>query len=226
MITDRPDDIKINEVIQNILNGDIDLYALIVKAYDRYLYKIGRSYGFDHATTEDLMQETFVNAYLHLKDFENRSTFKTWISRIMLHQCYYKKNRSKFRKEAASGDTEGERLQPVFVTPIGKPEKMTSNKELRENLERAIVKMPDDYRIVFTLRELNGLNVRETATALGLTEGNVKVRLNRAKGLLRTELEKTYRLEEIFEFNLVYCDGLVKRVMEEIKALNRSSGDR
>lgn len=223
MTTDVPDEIKIDEVIQSILKGDTGLYAMIVKAYNKYLYKIGRSYGFDHATTEDLMQETFVNAYLHLKDFENRSTFKTWISRIMLHQCYYKKNRSKFRKEASTGDTEGERLRPVFVTPVGKPEKMTSNNELRKNLEKAIVDIPEDYRNVFTLRELNGLSVRETAAALDLTESNVKVRLSRAKRLLRTALEKTYRPEEIFEFNLIYCDGLVKRVMDEIKNLGTPS---
>lgn len=220
---DTPDDI--DEIIANVLNGDVERYAFIVKIFDKYLYKIGRSYGFDHQTTEDLMQETFVNAYIHLKDFERRSTFKTWISKIMLHQCYYKKNRSKFRRERSLGETENENevFQPVFGTPVGKPEKMTSNNELKENIEKAIVNIPEDYRIVFTLRELNGLSIRETALALGLTESNVKVRLSRAKGLLRTELRKTYQPEEIFEFNLIYCDGLVKRVMEAIKNLDTNA---
>lgn len=220
---DTPDDI--DEIIANVLNGDVERYAFIVKIFDKYLYKIGRSYGFDHQTTEDLMQETFVNAYIHLKDFGRRSTFKTWISKIMLHQCYYKKNRSKFRRERSLGETENENevFQPVFGTPVGKPEKMTSNNELKENIEKAIVNIPEDYRIVFTLRELNGLSIRETALALGLTESNVKVRLSRAKGLLRTELRKTYQPEEIFEFNLIYCDGLVKRVMEAIKNLDTNA---
>lgn len=220
---DTPDDI--DEIIANVLNGDVERYAFIVKIFDKYLYKIGRSYGFDHQTTEDLMQETFVNAYIHLKDFERRSTFKTWISKIMLHQCYYKKNRSKFRRERSLGEAENENevFQPVFGTPVGKPEKMTSNNELKENIEKAIVNIPEDYRLVFTLRELNGLSIRETALALGLTESNVKVRLSRAKGLLRTELRKTYQPEEIFEFNLIYCDGLVKRVMEAIKNLDTNS---
>jgi len=220
MTTDAPEELRIDEVIFKILNGETDLYANIVRTYNKYLYKIGRSYDFDHQTTEDLMQETFVNAYLHLKDFENRSTFKTWISRIMLHQCYYKKYRSKFRKETSAGEVISEREQPAFEAPAQRPEGITINNELRENIEKAILNIPEDYRIVFTLRELNGLNVKDTATALNLTESNVKVRLSRAKVLLRTELEKTYQPEEIFEFNLIYCDGLVNRVMNEIRNLN------
>jgi RNA polymerase sigma-70 factor (ECF subfamily) len=100
-------------------------------------------------------------------------------------------------------------------------ENITVNKELGRVLETAVRKIPDDYRMVFVLRELNGLSVAETAESLGITEGNVKVRLNRAKTMLRSEIEKIYSPEDIFEFNLVYCDSMVHRVMERIHALNK-----
>ena len=91
------------------------------------------------------------------------------------------------------------------------------NKELARVLENALTHIPEDYRIVFTLRELNGLSVSETVESLQISESNVKVRLNRAKKMLRTEIEKMYSAEEIFEFNLIYCDRLVNRVMSAIK---------
>lgn len=76
-----------------------------------------------------------------------------------------------------------------------------------------------DYRLVFTLREMNGMSVNETAKVLGITEINVKVRLNMAKGLLRKEVEKMYSPGEIFAFHLIYCDKIVAKVMERINKL-------
>jgi RNA polymerase sigma-70 factor (ECF subfamily) len=77
------------------------------------------------------------------------------------------------------------------------------------------------YRLVFTLREVNGLNVAETADTLNISEANVKVRLNRAKTMLRKEVEKSYSAEDIFEFNLVYCDAMVQRVINKLKEINQ-----
>jgi RNA polymerase sigma-70 factor (ECF subfamily) len=95
------------------------------------------------------------------------------------------------------------------------------NKELGRVIENAIHNIPEDYRIVFTLRELNGLNVAETSEALKITESNVKVRLNRAKGMLQKEIKKMYSPDEIFEFNLIYCDTIVNRVMAKIYELKK-----
>jgi predicted RNA polymerase sigma factor len=80
--------------------------------------------------------------------------------------------------------------------------------------------IPADYRLVFTLRELNGYSISETAEVLNILENNVKVRLNRAKAMLRSQIEKMYAPQDIFEFNLVYCDSMVKRVMSAIEIKN------
>jgi len=98
--------------------------------------------------------------------------------------------------------------------------KAVINRELNSVIENALLQIPIDYRMVFSLREVNGLNVAETADTLDISEGNVKVRLNRAKSMLRKEVEKSYSAEEIFEFNLIYCDAMVNNVMNKIKELN------
>ena len=91
-----------------------------------------------------------------------------------------------------------------------------ANTELGNVIENALRRIPEDYRIVFTLRELNGLSTADTVEALHISESNVKVRLNRARKMLQTEIVKMYSPEEIFDFNLRYCDGMVERVMQRI----------
>jgi RNA polymerase sigma-70 factor (ECF subfamily) len=88
--------------------------------------------------------------------------------------------------------------------------------ELKHVIEDALLHIPEDYRMVFSLRELGGMSTLDTANALNITEANVKVRLNRAKSMLRKHVESTYTPEDIFEFNLVYCDRVVEKVMKRI----------
>lgn len=96
------------------------------------------------------------------------------------------------------------------------------NKELSLVIENAMKQVPLDYRMVFSLREINGLNVAETAEVLSISEANVKVRLNRAKTMLRKEIEKSYTAEDIFEFNLIYCDAITSNVLNRLKLLHYS----
>ena len=208
------------EVIQQIVAGNTELYEILIRRYNSFLYRIGKTYRFNHEDTEDLMQETYISAYCSLAKFENRSSFKTWFTRIMLNHCYQRKQKLSFKNEIITDDLQLAKSN-VMLHPSMNSEKITANKELGHVLEKAIHEIPEDYRLVFTLRELNGLSVAETAESLDISESNVKVRLNRAKTMLRSEIEKMYSPQEIFEFNLVYCDGMVKRVMEKINELNR-----
>lgn len=205
------------EIIDRILAGETSLYEAIVRRYNAYLYKTGRAYGYDHCDTEDLMQETYINAYVHLGKFENRSSFKTWIVKIMLNQCYHKKHKPAFQKEATMQHDAAEKPMPMFTHPYS-TDKAVLNRELSHILESALQHIPESYRMVFTLRELNTLSVLETSEALHMSENNVKVKLSRAKNMLRNEIQKMYSPEDIFEFNLVYCDKMVERVMSLILA--------
>ncbi|MEO7835822.1 MAG: sigma-70 family RNA polymerase sigma factor [Ginsengibacter sp.] len=212
------------EIIQKINNGEVKLFEFLIRRYNPFLYRIGRTYRYNHQDTEDLMQEAYINAFFNLKKFENRSSFKTWFTRIMLNLCYQKKQKLSFKNEIIGNDFQNEKSNIMFHQSTNN-EKITVNKELGRVLENAIHEIPEDYRIVFTLRELNGLSVAETAETLNITESNVKVRVNRAKNMLQKEIKKMYSPEEIFEFNLIYCDCMVEKVMAKINEIKNGENE-
>jgi RNA polymerase sigma factor (sigma-70 family) len=204
------------EIVSRILSGEIALYEILIRRYNPYLFKTGRSYGFNHADTEDLMQEAYLSAYTQLHTFEQRSSFKTWLVRIMLNRCYQEKR--KFRVQMETTDVPlHENAMPMFTHSHTDTGRVTTNKELGRVLEHALQQIPEPLRMVFSLRELSGMSTAEVSEALAISAANVKVRLNRARGMLRSEIEKMYSAEDIYEFNLVYCDRIVERVMNRIQ---------
>jgi len=205
------------ELVDRILNSETALFELVIRRNNASLYRIGMMYRFSHEDTQDLMQETYIEAYKHLHQFENRSSFRTWISKIMLNLCYRKTQtwRSK-HVEAMTDDS------PVSDMETNETSDIVMNKELNSVIEKSLLNIPEKYRIAFALREINGLSVVETANILEVSEGNVKTRVNRAKAYLRNEIEKFYNKEEIFEFNLIYCDAMVDRVMRKISTMSRT----
>lgn len=209
------------EIVDKILIGENQLYELLIRRNNPFLYRVGRAYNYNHHDTEDLMQDTYISAYSNLSKFESKSTFKTWITRIMLNNCYQKKQKFSFKNEKPTDDTVTEKTNPIFHHQMN-TEKNILNKELSHILENALNTIPEDYRLVFTLRELNGLTTAETSEVANISEANVKVRLNRAKTMLQSEIKKMYKPEDIYEFNLVYCDSMVKNVMAKINAYENS----
>jgi RNA polymerase sigma-70 factor (ECF subfamily) len=206
------------ELIDRIIDGDLALFEVLIRRYNPYLYKVGRSYGYCHQDVEDLMQETFIHAYENLKKLNNKEYFKTWLIRIMLNECYKKNHKASSQREIVTDTFLFEKSIPMFSANSNEDtERKVSNRELNNVIETAIEHIPIDYRLVFSLRELNGLSVQETANTLNITATNVKVRLNRAKAMLRKEVEKMYSAEEIFQFNLIYCDKIVEKVMSRIR---------
>lgn len=218
-VINQGDTLSDNELIRRILAGEVSLFEILLKRNNSSLYRTGMSYGFNHQDVEDLMQETYVNAYSGLSKFESRSSFRTWIIRIMLNQCHHKAKKFSFKNEKPTGLSQNENIIPMFSSNADTGNNLL-NKELTLLLQNAIVRIPLDYRVVFSLREINGLSVAETAEVLEITPSNVKVRLNRAKTMLRKELEQSYKKENLFEYNLVHCDKMVQRVMSIINRLN------
>jgi len=205
------------EVIDEILSGKTGLFEILIRRYNPVLYKTGRGYGYSHEDTEDLMQEAFINSFQALAKFENRALFKTWLIRIMLNLCYHKSQKLKHKKQQGIELTEDKTTRIMFLTTTtNDPGDSLINKEFSAIIEAKLNSIPEDYRLTFTLRELNGLSTAETAAILNITTSNVKVRLNRAKTMLRKEIEKMYSPGDIYEFNLVYCDKIVKAVMGKI----------
>lgn len=204
------------EVIHKVLAGETALFEILIRRYNPFLYKTGRSYNYNHDDTQDLMQDTFVDAYANLSRFEGRSSFKSWIIKIMLNNCFRKRQKFSYKNEISNAMDE--RSISGFSDQLKTDANKTIiNRELSHIIENALELLPLDYRMVFSFRELNGMSIAETAEILSISEANVKVRLNRAKTMLRKEIEKSYSAQDIYEFNLVYCDGMVDRVMKSIK---------
>jgi RNA polymerase sigma-70 factor (ECF subfamily) len=220
----KPDTIPETEIIGRIIAGETGLFEILIRRINPFLYRVGRSYGYGHHDTEDLMQETWLAAFKNLVSFEQRSSFKTWITRIMINQCFHKAQKLSFKKEQVMQKELHENILPAFQDKFTSDTgKTVLNRELGHMIENALLQIPLEYKMVFSLRELNGMNTADTAEALDITESNVKVRLTRAKRMLRQKIEKMYSPSEIFEFNLIYCDRIVENVMNEIQKMKNLS---
>jgi RNA polymerase sigma factor (sigma-70 family) len=158
---------------------------------------------------EDAMQSAYISAYENLNKFGFRSSFSTWLTRIMLNECLgRKKKRVKYKTDVNH--------QPENQITMATPANILVNKELSGVLENAIGQLPDKYRLVFVLREIEEMSVRDTSEALDIEEANVKTRLNRAKSMLRDSLSG-YMKDNIYAFNLVRCDRIVNNVLAHLK---------
>lgn len=196
-IISQPDKI----LIQQILKGEKGLFAQIIRRYNQRLFRAGMAILNNDAETEDAMQSTYINAYEHLAQFENRAAFATWLTRIMVNECL------KLKKKR----TQTVQLSENHIT-MTTPAHVLVNKELNNLLENAVSQLPEKYRLVFMLREMEEMSVKETAEVLTIEETNVKVRLNRAKTMLRESL-KDYMKGNIYHFHLSRCDRMVNHVM-------------
>jgi RNA polymerase sigma factor (sigma-70 family) len=217
------DKIELNSdetVISKILDGDTALFEILIRRHNPVLYKIARSYGFNHHDAEDLMQETHVGAFTALSKFEHRASYKTWISKIMVNKCLYKLKYGYFKNEIPTEVANSNTSFMQIKETNSNTEDLVVKKELAMILEKGIQNIPPIYRTVFVLREIEGFSVAETAELLDITAVNVKVRLNRAKALLQNEIERSYARADLYSFNLIYCDAIVKRVFDQINTLN------
>jgi RNA polymerase sigma-70 factor (ECF subfamily) len=195
-----PDEI----IIEKILLGEKKLFETVIRRYNQRLYRVGMAVLANDAEVEDAMQTAYINAFEHLAQFEKRSSFATWLTRIMLNQCYEQKRRSRLFRSNSD--------DPQNFISMKTPANVLVAKELSGMLERAIDALPEKYRLVFVLREMADLSVRETSEALNIGEPNVKVRLNRAKSMLRTDLSD-YMKDHVYNFHLSRCDRVVANVM-------------
>lgn len=203
VLEDTPDE----ELVRRILAGEKRQFELLIRKHNQRLFRIGMSILENEIEVEDAMQNAYISAYEHLSDFEGRSSFSTWLIRIMLNQCYTQKNKSKHIFSSFE--------QPDKFITMRTPANELTNKELGNLLEEAIALLPEKYRIVFVMREIEEMSVRETSTVLNIEEPNVKVRLNRAKTMLRKNLNE-YMKDRIYNFHITKCDRIVDRVMQQL----------
>ncbi len=207
-----------NEIIARILHGEKNLYALIVRRYNQRLYRVAMSIVNDDAEVEDIMQTAYISAYENLGKFAFKSSFATWLTRILINESLLRlKKRGKSIN--MNDDTMDNEIYQQHTMEVKTPVAKLLNAELKTILEEAIRQLPEKYKIVFVMREIEGMNVADTQECLDISEANVKVRLNRAKALLRQTLNDRYKKEDILHFHLSRCDKMIERVMKGIEHL-------
>ncbi|WP_276500204.1 RNA polymerase sigma factor [Terrimonas pollutisoli] len=209
------DTISDKEIIGRILSGEKNLYAIIIRRYNQRLYRVGMSIINDDAEVEDIMQVAYINAWENLDKFAFKASFSTWLTRILINESLLRLKK-RGRSINMNDDTMDKEIYQQQTATVRTPVGQMLNTELKVILEEAIRNLPDKYRIVFIMREIEGLNVAETQECLDLSEANVKVRLNRAKALLKESLNGYYKKEDILHFHLSRCDRMIERVMNQI----------
>ncbi len=213
-------DISDEMLVEQILLGKKELFDLLMKRYNQRLFRVIRSYLKTEDEVTDIMQETYLKAYMHLAQFRGDASFSTWLIRIGINEALIYLRKAK-RRWSFFGERKKEQNaeQSLSVIDTMSPERKTIQHENRRMLEAAIDHLPEKYRIVYMLREIEGLSSMDTAVALGLSEANVKVRLHRAKEALQKSLLAVTAGTGVFEFGNCKCDRLREAVMQKIYSL-------
>lgn len=205
------------QVVAQVLQGQTALFEVLMRRYNERIYRAARAIVKDDREAEDVMQQAYVNAYTHLRQFDGRAQFSTWLTKIAVYEALARA-RKQGRYEPLENDEGGglERLMPTSAAPD--PERQAFARELGAVLEAAVDALPDGARETFVLREVEGLSTAETAQVLGVSIDVVKTRLSRARAALRRELfdRAGVATSNAFSFHQRRCDRVVAAVLARI----------
>jgi RNA polymerase sigma-70 factor, ECF subfamily len=181
--------------LEALVAGDRTEFARLVDAYSSPIYRLGLRMLGNPQDAEDVLQNTFLSVLTHISEFEGRSSLATWLYRIAANEALMliRKRKPEVDLEEAEAGEEAEDLKPTqFMDWSALPEDQLLSGEGKKVLDQAIQTLPEALRIVFLLRDVEDLSIKETAEALNLTETNVKTRLLRARLFLREQLSAYY----------------------------------
>jgi RNA polymerase sigma-70 factor, ECF subfamily len=214
------------EVVDRVRAGDTALYEIIMRRYNQRLYRVTYAILRDSAEAEDVVQDAYVRAYQHLDQFAGYAPFSTWLTRIAVHEALrrlqLRKRSQQFEEVEHDEDSFMNGPETTIAETSLDPEQRASNAELGQILEEAVLDLPDQYRTVIMLRDVEELSTAETAAALELTEQNVKVRLHRGRGMMRDRLFARVGAggKNAFPFMGVRCDRIVSGVFARLRVLH------
>lgn len=215
------------QIVDRVLAGDTALYEVLMRRYNTRLYRVARAILKNDGEAEDVMQDAYVRAFQHLDQFAGRSLFSTWLTRIAVHEALARVHKAA-RLEEWDDMNESKQDRIGAAQTRSTPESQAASSEVSRLLEQAIENLPENYRAVVMLRDVEELSTSEAAACLSLTEDNVKIRLHRAHGLLRKELYAKAKIStaETFPFHAPRCDRVVSAVFAVLAALPASHAGR
>jgi len=215
-----PENYKITEadIIKRVLAGEKELYEILIRRNNQKLFRVVRSYVKIPSDIEDIMQNTYIKGYQKLYQFKLNSEFSTWLIRIGINESLARlKEKSKTYpfSQATLYELPNSEVQRSDHDDSN-PEKKIIRQEVKQLLEDAIDSLPSKYRTTYILREVEEMSTAEVSQCLRLSESNVKVRLHRAKNILKEKLFEASQNKDIFEFGFHQCDRLTDLVMQKI----------
>ncbi len=210
------------EVVARVLAGETALFEVVMRRYNRRLFRVVWSILLDEGEAEDVVQDAYVRAYQHLNQFDGRAPFATWLTKIAVYEASARRKRRRRQVPLeALAPPEKEALMAESAKAPASGEDRMLTRDLRNLLERAVAALPSPYRQVFVLREVEELSTEETAQVLGVSRTAAKVRLFRAKRLLRGEVERLLGAgaRQLLAFAGERCDRTVARVLARLAKL-------
>lgn len=217
------------QIAQRIAAGDQRAFELMMRRYNRPLYRTARSIVKDDAEAEDVLQEAYLLAYRGIEKFRGDATLSTWLTRIVVNEAIARSRKTSRRATVIqlSGDTERHNEtteEDMSEATSEQPERAALRAEMRRLLEKKIDDLPDAFRTVFVLRALEEMSVEETSVCLDVPEATVRTRFFRARSLLREALSREidFAFDDAFAFDGARCDRIVAGVLGR---LQNSSGD-
>jgi RNA polymerase sigma-70 factor (ECF subfamily) len=204
------------EIVRRVLDGDTPLFELLMRRHNERVYRTARAIVRDESEAEDVMQQAYVNAYAHLRQFNGRAQFSTWLTRIAVNEALARVRRK--RNYQSVDDDTMDMESSMSDAALPDPERQAAAGELRVVLETAIDRLADGAREVFVLRDVEGMSTADVATALDVSEDVVKTRLSRARATIRRDLiaRSGASASEVFRFYRPRCDRVVAGVLSSI----------
>ena len=203
------------EAVAKVLAGQTGMFEIIMRRYNQRLYRIARAILRDDAQAEDVMQAAYVHAYEHLAQFSGRASFGAWLSRIAANEAL---GRLRGAKRFDQADGEGDRMD-CFASTAADPEQAAATAETGRLLQTLIESLPTGNRAVFILRDVEGMSTTDVSTTLGISLASVRVRLHRARTMLRKGLSDYARrgTRAAYAFHAIRCDRVVGNVFAIIQ---------
>ena len=202
------------QLAQSIAGGDMQAFEVLMRRHNRLVFRTVRSVIRSDAEAEDVTQDAWLAAYRHIAQFEGRASFSTWLTRIAI-RIALQRMRERAKHEAWS---EADPLMMETGVPFDHPERALERRQLAQLIERALDKLPVEYRVVLVLRDVEERSTLATAESLGTTEENVRVRLFRSRAALRALIQEDLgdAMLDVFSFDRERCDRMTAAVMARL----------
>src|SRR5215471_14950661 len=202
-------------IVARVIAGETYLFEVLMRRYNQRLFRAVRPLLKVESEVEEVMQQTYVEAYTHLRQLTEAGCFSRWLVRIGVNESFV---RLRQRSHLVAAGVGLERMGGAQRVSPDDPEEAASRLERARLLEAAVDQLSPRYRLVFVLREVEGMSTRDTALALGVSEDVVKTRLRRSKLLIRRQVDsRTYASRaRALQFHAIRCNRVVEAVFGRI----------